>query len=563
MKTLKGRTFIIFVSIFLVALCITFVSVFCVVSRDLEKQAIDAAEYEITSAVHNLEGKLGGMQKTYYTAAFSKRLLNELKKPGDEIDYRMILAILEELIYFSDDVYSIYLKDVKHNILLSTETMSASSREESWFEDYMQENASGLQLIHTYDVLGDDKQMFSYIGEMKVDFFGETVAYLSVNILSHQMKQLMIKDKMYEDSIQFIIDASGDIIAQNENFHDDILKSIDEKAKNRQFITCGNRDYLFLEGTTEEEMRYVKLIPEQEIFQSIYKAGILLLCSFILFVVIILCVVNRLLDYLIDPIYELSEKIRNYRKKENEHVEFVTNRTDEFAYLFKSLEDMTAHIDYLIDELYKRDLYKKEMQLKLYRASINPHFIFNILDSIIWTLKFKDYWKVEKTLTSFSDFFRYSLTQNQDNVTVREMKCWLESYCYLASFLKDDQIEVELDIADDLGDECIPSLLLQPAVENSFKYAFGGNGPGKIMVKIEKKEDIIVFVVKDDGIGLSEEKMDEIMNTILTYDIHKTTKHFGLASVYQRLSLLSGGNPDFSLKSSIGEGTEISFSIKV
>ena len=224
---------------------------------------------------------------------------------------------------------------------------------------------------------------------------------------------------------------------------------------------------------------------------------------------------------------------------------------------------MTEHIDYLIDELYQRDLYKKEMQLKLYRASINPHFIFNILDSIIWTLKFKDYEKVETTLTRFSDFFRASLTQNQDYVSIADTRLWLTSYCYLASFLKDDNISLRMEVDSGLDDMRIPSLLIQPVIENSFKYAFKGNRPGEVMVQIQEKEGYLYFTISDNGSGISEEEQERLCAAMEIYDIHKSTKHFGLASVYQRLKLLYGKDAGFSFTSVLGEGTQIMFRIKV
>lgn len=561
--SLKWKSFIIFVTIFLAALVVTFASVFYTVSDDLEALAIDSAEHEIVSAVNNLENKLDNMQKTYYTTSFNKEIQKELQKPAGEIDYQMILDKMEELVYFSDNVYSIYLHDVKKGIVLSTETMSVNNSGQIWFNKYMPEESKNLRLINTIDMTSSYNEMFSYIGEMKVDFFGETVAYLSVNMLKHQMQKLIIKDNVYKNAVQFIVDSGGNVLAASENFRAYMLSEVNEAEKTSTFITCNHMEYFYLEGTTENDVRYVKLIPKTEMFLSIYKVGTIFVVFFIFFAILILFAVHRLLDYVTNPIYELSEKIRNYRQKENVQVEFKTDRTDEFAYLFKSLEDMTKHIDYLIDELYKSNLYKKETELKMYRSSIHPHFLFNLLDSIIWTLKFKDYEKVEKTLTNFSSFLRCALSQNKDLVMVREMKEWISSYSYLASFLKDDSIDVDIDIPAQLNEVMIPSMLVQPIVENSFKYAFKGRKNGKIEVKVSRNEDKLTVLIRDNGVGMKQDELDNLIYQIQNYDIHKNTKHFGLASVYQRLALLTDGNPVFSLTSREEEGTEIYFEIKV
>lgn len=562
MKSLKWRSFVVFVSIFFAALLVTFSDIYHIVSRDSKRMAIESANYEIEAAVKNLDTQMEGMKKTYYTADFSKRLIQELQKPRDQIDYQLILATLDELIYFSDNVYSIYLYDTANHMFLSTETM-AWYNNQNWFTTYWKGPERELSLVHTLDATSDYNQMFSYIGEMKVDFFGETVALLSVNMLRHNVQQMITEHTLYEGAIQFILDKNGNVMAQSSNFNDQVLENIGKKMKTNTFISCDGNEYLYLEGVAANGTRYVKLIPEKEMFQGISQVRAVLLVSALFFGMLILLVTYYMLDYLTKPIYELSEKIRRYRQEDGVKVEFKTKRKDEFAYLFRSLEDMTDHIDYLIDELYKSDLYKKEMQLKLYRVSINPHFIFNILDSITWTLKFKDYQKVEKTLSRFADFFRASLTQTQDYVTMEDTKRWLYSYCFLSSFLKNDQIQLKLEVDEELEHVRIPSLLIQPVIENSFKYGFEGNHGGEIFVKLEEKDGKVCFTIRDDGTGMTREQVDKIMDRVRTYDIRKNTKHFGLASVYQRVRLLSGEEAQFRLSSAPGEGTEVYFEIKV
>lgn len=562
-KSLKWRTFVIFVSVFLTALSGTFYFVYRVVSEDLQELAVESASYEIEAAVRGLDNELEEMRNTFYVADFSKQIISELQKPKEEINYQSILSYLEALLSFSDSVYSIYLQDIRNNVYLSTETMSAHSGNTGWFGTYHEESDGPLQLAETLDITSSYNQMISYIGEVKIDFFGDTVAWLSVNMLKHNVQQLIMKDKLYKDSIQFISDEKGNVIAKTDNFKDAVYEAISEGTENKTFITCDGEEYLYLAGMTQRGCSYTKLISQYEMFAGIRQVGVILVICFLFFCVVILLVTYKLLDYLTKPIYELSEKIRHYRQDETIKVEFKTYRTDEFAYLFKSLEDMTGHIDYLIDELYQRDLYKKEMQLKLYRASINPHFIFNILDSITWTLKFKDYEKAETTLARFSDFFRASLTHNQDYVSIADTRLWLTSYCYLASFLKDDKIELKMEVDEELDDKKIPSLLIQPIVENSFKYAFKGSQPGGITVRIEEKDGYLYFTIADNGRGISKMERDKLFKDMEAYDIHKSTKHFGLASVYQRLKLFYGEDAGFSFLSELGKGTKVMFRIKV
>lgn len=563
MKSLKGRAFVTFCSIFMVVLLVTFLIIFHVVSRDLKELAMNKAEYEIDSAVDDLSNQLEGMKKTYYTAAFSKSIINEINKPKGTTNYQTVLSTLEELVYFSDNIHSIYLLDIKDNVCVSTETMSVIKKGSDWFSSYLPKDMKKLRLIPSKDITTGYKQMFSYVGEIKIDFFGETVGYLAVNLLNHNLQKIIVKDDVYKNTMQFMTDSSGMIIAQSDNFQSNAISVLDKNLNSGEFVFVGNNEYLFQEGKKGDDIRYIKLIFKQDMYTSIYKVIAILVLSFVFFAVVILSVSNKLFDYLTEPIYELADKIKRYRQKDNEPVEFKTNRTDEFLYLFKSLEEMTNHINYLIDELYKRDLNKKEMQLKLYRLGINPHFVFNILDSILWNLKFKDYIKVEKTLKHFSDFFRYSLRQHQDNVTIRETKLWIKSYCYLESFLKDDCIKVDLRIDEGIEDVLIPSLLIQPVVENSFKYAFYGRSKGKISIDIKKEKNIVSVSIKDDGIGMTHEELSRILQTVETYDIHKMTKHFGLACVYQRIQLLSGEKPVFSISSIIEEGTQVYYEIKI
>jgi two-component system sensor histidine kinase YesM len=203
-------------------------------------------------------------------------------------------------------------------------------------------------------------------------------------------------------------------------------------------------------------------------------------------------------------------------------------------------------------------------ELKLLQAQINPHFLYNTLDTIVWLAETKQNEQVSRMVTSLSDFFRTTLSKGRDYITVREEQSHIRSYLEIQQFRYRDILEYKIEIDDDILEYEILKMTLQPLVENALYHGIKNKrGLGHILVTGVKKEDHMVFCVKDDGLGMKEERLEFMRRVVRDEekDGSSTSSGFGLYNVAKRLMLNYGKKCSIDIDSTYGEGTTVTLTI--
>lgn len=203
-------------------------------------------------------------------------------------------------------------------------------------------------------------------------------------------------------------------------------------------------------------------------------------------------------------------------------------------------------------------------ELKLLQAQINPHFLYNTLDTIVWLAETKQNEQVSRMVTSLSDFFRTTLSKGKDYITVREEESHIRSYLEIQQFRYRDILEYNITITDDILDCEILKMTLQPLVENALYHGIKNKrGLGHITVMGVKSGSNMVFTVKDDGLGMKPERLEFIRRVVAdeVKDGYSTSSGFGLYNVAKRLRLNYGKKCSVDIESIYGEGTTITISI--
>ncbi len=191
-------------------------------------------------------------------------------------------------------------------------------------------------------------------------------------------------------------------------------------------------------------------------------------------------------------------------------------------------------------------------EYKALRAQIHPHFLFNALNTISSFCRI-DPNKARQLIIDLSNYFRLTLKRDEDFVTIREEFDFLNSYLSIENARFGDRLKVNIDIPDILMEYKMPVFILQPIIENSIKHGILPKPSGGIVhVKARLVEDKLFFQIKDDGIGIAEDKLKEIF---------KNSSGIGLKNVNERLKLLYGENCMLKIESFPNEGTCVSFTI--
>ncbi len=229
---------------------------------------------------------------------------------------------------------------------------------------------------------------------------------------------------------------------------------------------------------------------------------------------------------------------------------------DEIAVLTDSFNHMTAEIGTLIQDIKKQEGNLRLTESKLMQAQINPHFLYNTLDTIMWLAEAKKTEDVVSMVGALSEFFRTTLSKGKDYITVKEEESHIESYLKIQQFRYQDIMDYEIQIEEQLYQYIIPKLTLQPLVENALYHGVKNKrSRGMIRITGWKEGTRIFFKVEDNGIGMNQEALDRLRRSILGINGEVDNSGFGLANVNQRIQYYYGDEYGVFFESKENEGT--------
>ena len=232
---------------------------------------------------------------------------------------------------------------------------------------------------------------------------------------------------------------------------------------------------------------------------------------------------------------------------------------DEIAVLNASFNQMMEEIGNLVEDIRVEELNLRAAELRVLQEQINPHFLYNTLDNIIWLAESKDTEQVVKMVSALSSFFRTTLSKGREFISVREEGEHIRSYLEIQQFRYRDILEYDVSIPEELWEYQVIKLTLQPLVENALYHGIKKKrGKGHISVSAERYKDVLIFKVKDDGMGMDEARLEQVRG-ILDGSVveEQQSGGFGLFNVNQRIQLHYGAEYGLKVQSTYGEGTEV------
>lgn len=252
-----------------------------------------------------------------------------------------------------------------------------------------------------------------------------------------------------------------------------------------------------------------------------------------------------------EPVTEILSNVKAVGKG-NFDMREVEADSLEIQELHAGTRKMAERIQILLENVKKEQEMQHLTELQLIQAQVNPHFLYNTLDTIVWLIEGGQDEDALNMITSLSVFFRTSLSKGKDIITLEEEERHTLSYLEIQQFRYRDILEFEIRIPDSLKQVLVPKLTLQPLAENALYHGIKNKrGKGKILIEgIDLGEDLILRVT-DTGQGMTEERLREVQNAIETGE----RTGFGLAAVSERIHLYYGAEYGLKIFSKEGEGT--------
>lgn len=234
---------------------------------------------------------------------------------------------------------------------------------------------------------------------------------------------------------------------------------------------------------------------------------------------------------------------------------------DELGELSKGFNDMAGSMQKMIDKIKEDEAKMRRADLRILQEQINPHFLYNTLDTIVWLIEGEQPDKAVEMVVTLSSFFRMVLSKGKEFISIREEEQHIKSYLEIQQMRYGDILNYDIRIDSAVYDYKIPKLTLQPLVENALYHGIKyKRAEGYIHVNGERKNGIIILTVRDNGVGMEAEEL-EVLRQEIEKPCKETDRGFGLANVNERIHMYFGYEYGMKIKSEKGKGTIVEISI--
>ena len=255
-----------------------------------------------------------------------------------------------------------------------------------------------------------------------------------------------------------------------------------------------------------------------------------------------------------DPIDALAGRVAELGRGELAPKPPVQAEDPKLRVLSAGIEEMAVRLDRQIELNRQEQIRLRGIELSLIQAQINPHFLYNTLDAIVWLIETGKNEQAEEMVTSLSTYFRSFLSNGRDIVTMTQEEQHIRSYLEIQQVRYKDILDYDIQIDPAIAGCLIPKMTLQPLVENAIYHGIKPKrGKGTITVTGRLEGEAVTVRVADTGAGMGSEELSGLRSQLENDE----AKGFGLISAYKRLQLMYGSDCHFTIESSPGMGTSI------
>lgn len=266
------------------------------------------------------------------------------------------------------------------------------------------------------------------------------------------------------------------------------------------------------------------------------------------------------------PVQQLTEAASELSKGRFDN-EITVKTNDEISFLAKTFDHMRSNINHLIQQIKEKAKLEHELQqnkillqeshFRSLQSQINPHFLFNTLNTLSKKAYLEGSEEISDLLVSVADLLRYNLKQIDRSVTLRDELMIVKQYMEIQKARFTDRLQLHMEIDDSCIDVAIPALTLQPIIENAVIHAVEPSvDGGAISISVINKDEYVLVQIEDNGMGMSEEKITQIlMEREVQTEGHSTG--IGFSNVVKRLRLFYDRDDCFTIESTLGRGTAV------
>lgn len=410
----------------------------------------------------------------------------------------------------------------------------------------------------------------------QISFEGTRKSGVLMVIINQEELNRMLQQEPFET---LITDDMGVVVAAKNpslvgKTLDELDYGIDLRTQQKETLKVesqGEPAYLVIDTLTPDSsmngLRFISVFTTESIVKDANAVSLMglfiillvLLLAFIFVYTVSFLTTNRLL--------RLSRHLNRLALGDLTVVSRIDGQ-DEIGQLSRQFNYMVESIRRLMDQVVEKteqnnslELAQREIKLKMMASQINPHFLFNALESIRMNAHLKGDQEIANVVRRLGKMMRKSLEVGRENIMLKEELEMVSSYLEIQKFRYENRLKYEIDVDSSVMNFRIPPLIIQPLVENAVVHGVENKEDGvKVVVSIRRLEEMLEVRVKDNGMGMTPERLQEVRESIMASEESEKNR-IGLRNVYQRLVLTYGEKHGLNIDSTYGEGTLIIFTL--
>ena len=443
------------------------------------------------------------------------------------------------------------------------------AEDEEWFVNALNKTENiHFTLPHVQKMFEKGDNSYNWVISMsravEITVGGSTEqAVLLIEMAYQGLEEVLDEVTLGNGGYIYLMDSNGDII-----WHPKFELIASGRVKENNLVAAGyddgSREEIF-NGTRQTVVsktvgytgwKLVGVIKGTGISLNMLKTR-LFIVFVILLIIFIVILINSYISFRVtNPIRELEKSVKALEEG-NLDADIYMGGSYEVQHLGKSVQDMKFRIKGLMQDIVNEHEEKRKSEFDSLQAQINPHFLYNTLDIIVWQIENEKQSEAVHTVTALARFFRLSLGKGKNIVTVRDEIDHVKNYLMIQHMRFKNKFDYEFDIAEDVLELPSLKLMLQPLVENAIYHGMEFmDGDGMIMVKAWRKEDELYLSVADNGLGMTEDKVEMILTGKSTSGNGRGSG-IGVKNVNERIKLYFGEAYGLTIDSEPDEGTTV------
>ncbi|WP_078378839.1 sensor histidine kinase [Sutcliffiella halmapala] len=551
--------------------------------KDLVVQENSNLLYQGKINLENYLNDLNGLTLSLYN---NPDFINFMRSPDKEDNYLtigIVKNVLQSILYAEDNIkrVEIYFAEDERSITASKRsTVVFSSR----INNSVFENSYRRAQLSPFNMYLDGTQAHKgkntlYLHRVLTNVPSEKVlAFITVEIASERILEL--SENLYNKETEefFILSSTGELVYSSDV--EVFAKHEQGEQKWIDAVMKSNVDHGTMEWENDEfqgVMMYdrtqasvggwviVKRVP----YTTLYENAFAVTKINIMFGVVGLCLVIMATLFvsfkITSPIRVLMRNIQQVEEG-NMKVQFPSLGTDEIGILGYRFKQMMEKINQLINREYKLEIENKTNQLKVLQSQLNPHFLYNALQSIGTVALKNNVPQIYTLVTHLSKIMRYGMNMDEDMVPLKKEINYMKAFLLLQKERFGDHLEYELDVEDEAMNVLVPKMILQPIIENYFKHGFDiREGVGKLKVVGKIEESTLLLTIRDNGVGVTDARLREIYRYFEEGNTLKDEErtNIGLKNVYVRLQLYYDGAASMRLENDAAGGFKVRLKLPI